>query len=208
MKESVKKIGLFGGTFDPIHFGHLNLALELKEKTNLDEVWFIPARVNPFKIDLLPIDIDHRLKMISLAIQEVPFFFVKDIEKERTIPSYTIDTVKYFVRNELFPSASYQFFLLLGEDAVPGFFHWHQAGEIVTLVNLLIGSRTGSWNHNFDLYDEKVRKAVLEGLTPTHLMDISGTEIRYRLANEMYCGHLVNKDVLGYIYKNQLYKDL
>ncbi len=70
-----KKIGLFGGTFDPIHFGHLNLAFELMEKEKLEQVWFIPTQVNPFKTQTPPISIDHRLFMVNLAIQKIPQFY-------------------------------------------------------------------------------------------------------------------------------------
>lgn len=202
----MKEIGLFGGTFDPIHFGHLNLAFELMEKKGLDQVWFIPAQINPFKMQVPPTSIDHRLSMVQLAIQGIPQFCLKDLEKERSPPSYTIDTLRLFIAEEVHSLAPTQFYLLLGEDAVPGFFHWHMSEEIVKLVPLLIGSRSGIWQYELDNFCFFTREAIQAGLTPTRLMDISGTEIRRRLAQKLYCGHLVPAPVLDYIQKNQLYR--
>lgn len=200
-----KKIGLFGGTFDPLHFGHLNLAFELMEKRGLDQVWFIPAQVNPFKIDIPPTPIEHRLAMIHLAIQDIPSFALKDVEKERPSPSYTIDTLRAFIAEEASHGTFNQFYLLLGEDAIPGFIHWHLPEEIIKLVPLLIGSRSGIWQneiHNFSLL---IREAIQEGFTTTHLMDISASEIRKRIRQKLYCGHLVPAPILRYIQEHQLY---
>lgn len=200
-----KKIGLFGGTFDPIHFGHLNLAFELMEQKELDQVWFIPAQINPFKLEIPPTSIDFRFAMVQLAIQNIPQFQLKDLEKERPPPSYTIDTLRAFVAEEAYSQTPNQFYLLLGEDSVPGFFHWHLPEEIIRLVPLLIGSRSGIWQYEQDNYSLSIREAIQKGLTPTRLMDISGTDIRNRLAQKLYCGHLVPAAVLDYIQENQVY---
>lgn len=200
-----KKIGLFGGTFDPIHFGHLNLAFELMEQKELDQVWFIPAQINPFKLEIPPTSIDFRFAMVQLAIQNIPQFQLKDLEKDRPPPSYTIDTLRAFVAEEAYSQTPNQFYLLLGEDSVPGFFHWHLPEEIVRLVPLLIGSRSGIWQYEQDNYSLSIREAIQKGLTPTRLMDISGTDIRKRLAQKLYCGHLVPAAVLDYIQENQVY---
>ena len=84
----MKKIGLYGGTFDPIHFGHINLAIELMEKRKLDEVWFIPTQVNPYKTHLKTTSFEHRVKMLDLALGMIPQFKVNEIEKHlpRTAP--------------------------------------------------------------------------------------------------------------------------
>jgi nicotinate-nucleotide adenylyltransferase len=202
---AVKKIGLFGGTFDPIHFGHLNLAFEIMEKKELDQVWFIPAQINPLKVQAPPTSMEHRLHMVQLAIQEIPQFYLKDLEKARPPPSYTIDTLRAFIAEEAYQPTTNQFYLLLGEDAVPGFINWHLPEAIVELVPLLIGSRTGIWQYELDNFSLPVRAAIQEGLVPTRLMDISGTGIRRRLHQKLYCGHLVPASVLHYIQKNQLY---
>ena len=200
----MKKIGLYGGSFDPPHFGHINLAIEIMEKRGLDEVWFIPAQINPLKIDIPPISIVHRLEMVKLAIESIPHFYLKDVEKDQPAPSYTINTVKNFIEKEAEHSKNH-FFLLLGEDSVPGFLHWRAPGEIVRLAPLLIGSRSGMWQYELHNFDLPIREAIQEGLTPTRLMDISSSEIRDKIRQKKYCGHLVPLPVLNYIEKNLLY---
>lgn len=194
------KIGLLGGTFDPIHIGHLNLAFELMEKKNLDQVWFIPAHINPHKNDKPPTSMEHRLAMVKLAIQGIPVFDMKDLENDRPPPSYTIDTLRSL--NAEFP---HQFYLLMGEDVVPRFMQWHLPEEIVKLVPLLIGSRSGIFQYDFSHFSPLVKQAIQEGLVPTRLMDISGTEIRKRFEAGLYCGHLLPEAVFRYIQENRLY---
>ena len=198
-------IGLLGGTFDPIHFGHLNLAFELMEKKNLQQVWFIPAQINPLKTQLPPVSMEHRLAMVKLAIQEIPAFHLKDLEKKRPPPSYTIDTLRSFIEDEVLSDAPCHFYLLMGEDAVPGFMQWHLPEEIVKLVPLLIGSRSGIWQSDLDTFSLPVREAIQKGLTPTRLMDISSTDLRKRLAENIPCGHLIPAPVLQYIQEHHLY---
>lgn len=202
-----KKIGLLGGTFDPIHFGHLNLAFELSEKKGLDQVWFIPAQINPHKT-LLPaaISMEHRLKMVNLAIQNIPAFHLKDLEKKRPPPSYTIDTLRSFIEEEAQSSLPHQFYLLMGEDSVQKFMDWHQVEEIVKLVPLLVGSRSGIWQHEMSNFSVEVREAIEKGFIETRLMDITATDLRRRLLDGLYCGHLVPAAVLDYIQKNSLYR--
>src|SRR5204862_4879143 len=89
-----KIIGIFGGTFDPIHFGHINLALEMKEQHHLDEVWFIPAKVNPFKLEKKLQPMGRRHKMVELGIEDIPGFKVYDVESQRQGPSFTVDTLR------------------------------------------------------------------------------------------------------------------
>jgi nicotinate-nucleotide adenylyltransferase len=194
-------IGLYGGSFDPIHFGHINLALELMERHHLDEVWFIPAPLSPHKVGREPAPFLDRKRMIELAIQDIPQFRMKDLEGHRPPPSYTVDTLKEIIaatRHHLHPI---QFYLLLGEDIIPDFFHWRSPDEIVSLVPLLIGSRTGKWIPAPE--DKKIQPSVISsiraGMTHIRMMDISSTDIRERLAKGLYCGHLVPSKVLDYI---------
>lgn len=196
----VKKIGLFGGTFDPIHFGHLNLAFELMEKKGLDQVWFIPAQINPHKTLTPTASMDHRLAMIQLAIQNITQFHLKDLEKDRPPPSYTIETIRSFIANE-----PHQFYFLLGEDGVHRFMDWHQAEEIVKLVPLLIGSRIGLIKREMAHFPLLIREAIEKGLVETRLMDITATDLRIRLMRGLYCGHLVPAPVLNYIWEQNLY---
>jgi nicotinate-nucleotide adenylyltransferase len=202
----MKKIGLLGGSFDPIHFGHLNLALELMEKRGLDEIWFIPAKVNPHKSLEEPISEAHRLMMLGLALEEINCFNlsrfkIDETEIHRDAPSYTIDTLRILIAQH--PTT--QFYLLLGQDCMAGFSRWHLPEEIIALVPLLIGSRSGTWNIDEFECSSRIKSAIKEGVTVTRLMDISSTTLRQRLAQGLYCGHLIPHRVLHYIYENGLY---
>jgi len=202
-----KKIGLFGGTFDPIHFGHLNLAFELMEKKQLEEVWFIPAQINPLKVQTPPNEIDHRLAMVQLAIQGISQFQLKHLAKNRLFPSYTIDMLRALLAEEgQYPSPN-QLYLLLGEDSITSFPHWHLLDEIVKLVPLLIGSRPGVVKGcPVNSLSLPICHAIQKGLTPIRMMDISSSDIRKRLVEKQYCGHLIPLSVLDYIQKHQLYQ--
>lgn len=199
-----KRIGLFGGTFNPIHFGHINLSLDLKEKNELDEVWLIPSLSSPLRVNEKTIPPSHRLAMLELAVKDIPGFFVSDIELKRPSPSYTIDTIKEM--QTAYPEHS--FFLLCGEDSLLRFLEWKEPLEIIRRIRLLIGSRYPS-----ELvkrmptlgFNEELTCAVLKGITPTRQLEISATDIRERLKKRLYCGHLVPGKVLDYIYQNQLY---
>lgn len=203
----MKKIGIFGGTFDPIHFGHLNLAIELMEKKDLNEVWFVPAQINPHKLEKNPpVSLEHRLAMLQLATEDTPGFIVQDIEGKRPSPSYTVDTLREFIANEKQETSPNQFYLILGEDSIPGFFQWHLPDEIIKLTPLLIGSRSGLWTYDNPGVDPVIKEAIQKGLTQTRIMDISSTEVRDRLEKKLYSGHLIPAKVLAYIKQNQLYQ--
>lgn len=202
MGEEQKKIGLYGGTFDPIHFGHLNLAIELLELRGLDEVWFCPAQSNPHKSVEPGAEASHRVNMLELALKEIPAFKVISNEVRRPAPSYTIDTLKEL--KEQYPD--YSFSLLLGEDSISGFFRWHQPLEIIEKANLYIGSRIGEIDQNrYSGEDQKILQAIQQGMTQTRLMDVSATLVRDRLSRGFYCGHLIPAKVLDYIRDNRLY---
>jgi nicotinate-nucleotide adenylyltransferase len=196
------KIGLLGGTFDPIHFGHINLAFELMEKWGLDKIWFIPARHSPLKPHCKPAAEHHRLMMLRHAIQGIPQFEIQTCELERTPPSYTVDTI----RQLLALNDHHQFFLLLGEDLISSFLSWKEPREIVRLVPILVGSRALGRECHID--DPMIDEAFSAGWTKTCLLDISGTEIRHRLGAGLYCGHLVPAPVLDYIHAHHLYQQL
>ncbi|MCH9608901.1 MAG: Nicotinate-nucleotide adenylyltransferase [Chlamydiales bacterium] len=178
-------IGLFGGTFDPIHFGHLNLALEIKEKCGLSEVWFIPSHTSPFKQDKngqnAPLD---RLEMVKRALEEVPGCFCLDIEVKRPPPSYTIETIEELEKE--YPNK--KFALILSDETYAHFSSWKEGEKIKKKVKILVGNRTAT-----------------KGAVSTAVMEISSTEIRHRLKKKLYCGHLVPGKVLDFIDENNLY---
>ncbi|MDR3624700.1 MAG: nicotinate (nicotinamide) nucleotide adenylyltransferase [Chlamydiales bacterium] len=194
-------IGIYGGSFDPIHFGHINLAIQLKEYHHLDEVWFCPAYSSPFKLSHTTESATHRLNMVALAIETIPGFSVTDIEILREGPSYTIDTVRSFHKHYL--GSNKKFFLMIGNDALSSLHLWKEIDELIELAPLLIGNRILS-APSFS-GTPALQRAIKKGITPSSIMEISASFIRKRLKNFQYCAHLVPAKVLDYIYKNQLY---
>ncbi len=204
----VKSIGLYGGSFDPIHLGHLNLAIEMLEKAGLDEIWFCPANVNPHKVENLPISTEDRLSMLMLALEGIKGCSILNSELLRPSPSYTIDTLKELLAEEEKNPQGLKFHLILGEDALPGFPKWKSVDEIIQLVPLLIGQRTTSEPSANSTGDPSLRIAIENGMIPTRRMDINSTEIRQRLSQKKCCKHLVPQKVLDYIDRHKLYLTL
>jgi nicotinate-nucleotide adenylyltransferase len=205
--ERQKKVGLFGGSFDPIHLGHLKMVQRLADSVGLDEVWFCPARISPHKLHDTPAAIEHRLKMVALAIEDDPRFSLLDIEAKREGPSYTIDTVKEMISKESDTSSPKQIYLILSDETLPDFFRWKDAEQIVRLVPLLIGTRDRPSPHppEFEGKSQPIREAIKKGWHPTEPFNISSTEIRKRLHHGEDCKKFLPKKVLDYIYQNKLY---
>ncbi|HSX12390.1 MAG TPA: nicotinate-nucleotide adenylyltransferase [Rhabdochlamydiaceae bacterium] len=198
----MKKIALFGGTFDPIHLGHLNLAVQMQEIHKLDEVLFCPAYSSPLKQNDLPkAGAKQRRAMVTLAIGAVPGFSILDDELERAGPSFTIDTMRHLIQSR--PKA--ELFLILGE--LKGLEKWKEIDQLLSLAQPLIGARQGNSRESVDLngLSGASRKALQQGMTPISIMEISSTKIRERLKQKKYCGHLVPEKVLNYIYEHKLY---
>lgn len=200
-----KKIGIYGGTFDPIHHGHLHAAIEIYEKAQLDEVWFVPASSSPFKNDQKVTSYAHRYQMLQLAIQGIPYFRLCDIENKREGPSYTVDTIREILENNSSQANRDRYFLMIGDDMIKNFHLWHQVEELVSLVPLLIATRLKSNEYDCPQAPPQVREAIKKGLITTPVMEISATDLRKRLKDRLYCGHLIPTKVLDYIYQNQLY---
>lgn len=199
-------VGIYGGTFDPIHFGHLNIAMEMMEIHHLAEVWFCPVWISPHKQEQAPTPVEQRLEMLRLALEDVPNCKITDVEAKRQGPSYTIDTLQALAAEEAKRSSNKKFCLILGEDAVRNFCKWHQPEEIVKQVPLYVGRRLSVEVGELEPSGEpSVVKALRSGMTNTKIMEISGTTIRDRISKGLYCGHLVPAKVLDYIYAHGLY---
>lgn len=192
-----QKIGLFGGSFDPFHFGHLNLAVNLLECAQLDQIFICPAKSTAFKVPHT--SIEHRICMLQLIMEEIPSFTLLNWEIQMQKP-YTIDTVKRLKKNK-----EIDLFLLLGEDLLPNLHLWHQVEELLNLVTPLIASRFTS-SKSMDLKLSSQAKIKIEkGLVKIPLMEVSGKMIRQRLQQRKFCKHLVPTKILDYIQVNNLY---
>lgn len=193
-----KKVGFFGGSFDPIHLGHLNIAIELSERHQLDEVYVCPTSQSPFKKAKPPIaSKEHRRAMVTAAISPLSHFTLLDFELQKNEPSYTIDTIRELLSLDHQSEKKKDYFLLLGEDALEHFHQWREVEELVKLAPPLIGSRQSLTT---------VAPSIRKGLTAIPTMEISSTEIRDRVNKGLYCGHLLPAKVWDYIQQHQLYK--
>lgn len=194
------KIGIFGGTFDPIHLGHINLALEIKEKCSLDKIYFCPARQSPLKKKQPHVSINDRLTMVKLAISDIQDFEILDFERDTEGPSYTIETLKRLKAIH----RSDELFFLAGEDVLAHFSFWKDPEGILTYAKPLIGHR-GHLHNAISEIAKKHQEIFQKGMIPISLFDVSSTGIRDRLEKKLYCGHLLSPKVLDYIQSNGLY---
>lgn len=201
MSSKKRRVGLFGGSFDPIHFGHLNLALGLLEAGKVDEVLFCPAYTSPLKAGEPPAaSKEARLAMLALAIEPIKEFKLLDWEIKRAGPSYTIDTVRYLLEKE-----EGELHLILGDDALHTLSRWKEVEELLRLAPPLVGSRLGHRLEESQELSLELKKRLLPGLVSIPVLDISSTEIRKRLRQKKFCGYLMPAPVLDYISKNNLY---
>lgn len=193
------RTGFFGGTFDPIHNGHLNLALSLLEAHGLDRVLFCPANRSPGKKENGPIAPNEmRKKMVELAIAKIPQFALCDLELKREGPSYTIETIRLLIKQN--PNET--FFLILGEDMLEGLEKWKEVETLLELAPPLVGTRP---SNGVKTLPKSIQDKVVKGRTLIQQMEISSTLLRERLHKKMYCGHLIPSKVLDFIEEKRLY---
>jgi len=191
----MKQIGFFGGTFDPIQFGHINLAIEVKEKLNLEKIIFCPTNISPFKIKKLPIaSAKDRYEMLKRALKDIEDFEITDIEIKNKEVSYTIDTLNLLKNN-------YNLRLIITEEALLTFHLWKEYKKILKIAPLIVGVRKKIINE----FKSKDFSLKSNNFVKTNIFEISSTIVRERLKKRIYVGHLVQKEVLDYIYKRKLY---
>ncbi|QTA88792.1 nicotinate-nucleotide adenylyltransferase [Desulfonema magnum] len=138
--SSFKSLGLFGGTFNPIHLGHLRAAQEVKDGFGLDKICLIPSAIPPHKSPEGIVDAENRLEMIRLAVSDCPDFMVSDVELKRSGPSYTIDTVRYF--KSVLPEDARPFFII-GLDAFLEMDIWKSYKELFLRIPFIVMARPG-----------------------------------------------------------------
>ncbi len=187
------RLGIYGGTFDPVHHGHLILARDALEQLKLDAVLFVPCGRSPFK-DLQPRATDvERLSLLKRALKSEPRFWLSRCELDRPAPSYAFDTAQEI--RESFPRAT--LFWLIGADQLADLGKWHRAAELRKLVQFAVLQRG-------DIAGKKGGPAVL-GLPQPRRVDISATEIRHRVKQRLPIDHLVPGPVAAYIKRRGLY---
>ena len=202
--ETSMRIGVMGGTFDPIHYGHLFAAEEARVAFSLDRVVFVPTGKPPHKNRTDMASADERYEMTLLAAADNIYFDVTRIETDRTGNSYTIDTLKEM--REEYPGA--EFFLIVGSDTVGDIINWKNPHEIPLLCSVIVVERTGfmDMDKNIKTLPEIIRKSVF--VIETTPLDISATEIRARVCARKSIKYFLPPAVAAYIFKNNLYRDL
>jgi nicotinate-nucleotide adenylyltransferase len=183
----LRKIGIYGGTFDPIHCAHLILAREAREVLELEKVIFVPASVSPFR-NAPSAPAPFRLRMLENAIDGEAGFALDDCDLRRPPPSYTFDTVQEIRQRE----GAVTFFYLLGEDNVEDLSRWHRFTELRELVQFVVLDRTGTSSHH---PYRTIRRKI----------DISATDIRKRVASGQSIRYLVPARVEEIIHEENLY---
>ena len=186
----MKKVGIYGGSFDPIHHGHLILAREAREALDLEKVIFVPAAVSPFKGRAAAASGDMRLKMLQGAIESEEGFAIDDCELRRPPPSWTIDTVLEIRKRE----TDSEIYLLIGEDNVASLDRWRRFDDLKEMVRFVVLDRTGSQK----LYNYRIVRRKI---------DISATDIRKRVARGQSIRYLVPPAVEEIIQRQKLYRE-
>ncbi|WP_040948301.1 nicotinate-nucleotide adenylyltransferase [Gorillibacterium massiliense] len=193
------KIGIMGGTFDPIHLGHLIAAERACEEAALDEVWFMPAHVPPHKRNAPQTDSARRLEMVELAVAGNPRFRASDFEIRRGGTSFTVSTMEEMVRE--FPDR--EFYYIIGADMVMYLPHWHRIGDLAKLVTFIGLARPG-YALQLEQLPWELRDKIR--LVPMPLVEISSTDIRARVRDGRSYRYLVSVPVQRYIEENRLYE--
>lgn len=192
MEKKHERIGIFGGTFNPPHLGHLLIAERAREAARLGKVLFVPAFQPPHKVGREIIPARHRLEMTKLAVKGNRFFSVSDIEIRKSGISYTVDTVRML--RAMMPEA--EFSLILGSDSLAEYAGWKEPGEIRVMAQLLVYARAPEPENRLPVGVDLVRGPVI---------GISSTDIRGRVSRGESIRYLVPATVEHYIKKHRLY---
>ena len=190
----MKKIGLFGGTFDPVHIGHLLMARTAMEQMGLDKVIFIPSCVPPHKKAPTLFNAEHRLGMIHKAIIGIPEFEVSDFEINKGGKSYSVDTVRHFRSG---CNTADKLYFIVGGDAIKQLDTWKEIDTLKSLCSFVSVNRPG--------YPRGEEKLKYHAVTMNGI-EMSSTEIRKRILAGKSIQFLVPDSVLGYIRQHRLYK--
>lgn len=202
----MKKIGIMGGTFDPIHIGHLLLGQIAYESFDLDEVWFLPNGNPPHKdAEINQKALDHRIDMVELAIENVPHFRLSLHEAKLNQHSYTYETMREF--NKMYPNT--EFYFILGADSLFSIEQWKYFKEIFPTCIILAAMRDdkdrddmeAQISYLHETYDANIK------LLRAPLLEISSTTIRERARDGLSVSYMVTDEVADYINKNNLYKE-
>ena len=197
------RLGIYGGTFDPIHYGHLVLAEQCREQCQLDEVWFVPAAQPPHKLDATISSAKARCEMVEFAIAGHPHFKLSRMELERTGPSFTVTTLEQLrAEDEL-----RDLFLLIGADSLNDLSHWREPQRIQELATVVAVNRGDRPLPDRSLLEQQLGRAEAARIQFVRIpgLDLSAGDIRQRSAEGRSIRYLVPRAVEAYIAHNHLY---
>lgn len=190
------RIGIFGGTFDPVHNGHLFVTQSLLKSNLLDEIWVMPSPDPPHKTGNNLSPFNHRFKMLKLMFSDSENIIISDFEKSLPRPSYTVNTLKALHKD--YPET--EFFLCLGEDSIVHFHKWYEYKQILSDIVILVAERPGFDKHL--VKPDVLEKVIFVDHNP---VSISSTVIRDELSAGKNSAH-IPETVAQYILENELYK--
>lgn len=198
------KIGIMGGTFNPIHHGHLILSEYIRLRANLDKIIFIPTGSPPHKDDILVLDSKIRLEMVKLAIENNPYFIYSDMEVKRKQLTYTIDTV--IELKDIYKDAD--LYMIVGADTLLSIHKWKDHSRLFSMLNFIVADRFGLDKYNVEEEIERLNYKYGANIVSINspVIDISSTLIRDRLKEGLSIKYLVPEIVEDFIIKNNLYR--
>jgi nicotinate-nucleotide adenylyltransferase len=201
-----KKIILFGGTFDPVHKGHIKVAMSAAKKICAEKILLVPAKCSPHKTQRPAASKKHRAAMLKLAVAGKKIFKISNLELNRKSPSWTIDTVRQLKRTLGNKNTIH---LLIGADILPSLPRWHKIHKLLNECNVCIMHRGGFDEPNIDKllkhFDRKTAEKLRQNLIKTPLIDISSSQIRQKLSQKQNTAKYLHPKVLNYIKKHKLY---
>ncbi len=194
-----KNAGIFGGTFNPPHIGHLDIAKEARARFSLEKVFFVPSFMPPHKDLKAVLDSRHRAEMVKLLIGGTRDLIFSDYELSKKTVSFSIDTIRYFETE--FPDT--KFYFIIGSDAFYSIDTWKEHGQVLSLIDFIVYERKGSPK-------EKVMKKFharnnISWIENRHI-SLSASDIRLKIRDGVNCTEELGTKVYNYIVQNQLYK--
>jgi nicotinate-nucleotide adenylyltransferase len=196
------RVGIVGGTFDPIHVGHLLIAEDARVGLGLEEIVFIPTGQPWMKSGRTLSPPHHRMNMVRMSIASNPFFRASSIEIDRPGPTYTVDTLRE-LRQEF--GGEDDLYFILGSDSSKEFHRWREPGEVLRLCTLAVVPRPGSMDRDLSAISPSGSDKVV--LLEGPLVDISGTKIRRRVSLGLPVRYMVPDEVEHYLRRYGLYRD-
>lgn len=202
------KIGIMGGTFNPIHNGHLIMSEQIREQIGLDKIIFVPCYLPPHKSGENVISGSHRINMAKIATQDNDFFDVSDIEIREGKVSYSIDLVKKI--KSIYPQDDIYF--LIGEDSLLDLHTWRDIKQLLDLCTFVTAKRTQNidlakeFQDNNTLFDKKNMEKLCQNIVQTNVITLSSSEIREKTMNNCSLKYIIPEKVNTYIKENNLYR--